>query len=104
MIEYENLKKTNKFFLNKFKQEYKKFSSRGQYVLSEKVLNFEKNFSLDMLSINSETLNLISGHLIPRAVPQYLFWHDLGNPVDYSQISQDAIDLRKRVENYAKNH
>lgn len=58
----------------------------------------------DYLSIKTETLNLISGHLIPRAVPQYLFWYDLGNPVDYSQISQDAIDLRKRVENYAKIH
>ena len=72
MIEYENLKKTNKFFLNKFKEEYKKFSSRGQYVLSEKVLNFEKNFSsflnasfcsgvgngLDALILSLESLKL----------------------------------------------
>lgn len=72
MIEYENLKKTNNFFLNKFKEEYKKFSSRGQYVLSEKVLNFEKNFSsflnasfctgvgngLDALILSLESLKL----------------------------------------------
>ena len=72
MIEYENLKKTNKFFLNRFKEEYKKFSSRGQYVLSQKVLNFEKNFSsflnspfcsgvgngLDALILSIESLNL----------------------------------------------
>lgn len=45
MIEYENLKKTNKFFFNKFKDEYKEFSLRGRYVLSQKVLDFEKNFS-----------------------------------------------------------
>jgi hypothetical protein len=54
------------------------------------------------LSIKTKTLNLISGHKIPRAVPQYLFWHNLGKPVDYSQISQDAINLRKRVEEYVK--
>jgi len=72
MIEYENLKKTNKFFLNKFKKEYKKFSSRGRYVLSQKVLNFEKNFSsflnasfcsgvgngLDALILSLESLKL----------------------------------------------
>jgi len=45
MIEYENLKKTNKFFLNKFKDECKNFTLRGQYILSQKLLNFEKNFS-----------------------------------------------------------
>ena len=72
MIEYENLKKTNKFFLNKFKEEYKEFSSRGRYILSQKVLNFENNFStflnasfcsgvgngLDALILSLESLKL----------------------------------------------
>jgi dTDP-4-amino-4,6-dideoxygalactose transaminase len=75
MIEYENLKKTNKFFLNKFKAEYKDFLLRGQYVLSQKVLSFEKNFSsflnasfcsgvgngLDALILALESLKLPKG-------------------------------------------
>lgn len=75
MIEYENLKKTNNFFLSKFKVEYKKFCSDGRYVLSEKVLNFEKNFSsflnasfcsgvgngLDALILSLESLKLTKG-------------------------------------------
>jgi len=51
-------------------------------------------------SIKTELLNQISGHIIPRAVPQYFFWEK--KPVDYSQISQDAINLRKRVKDYVK--
>lgn len=52
------------------------------------------------LSIKTKSLNLISGHNIPRAVPQYFFW--LNEPIDYSKISQDAINLRKRVKDYVK--
>lgn len=75
MIEYENLKKTNSFFLDKFKVEYKKFCSDGRYILSEKVINFEKNFSsflnssfcsgvgngLDALILSLESLKLTKG-------------------------------------------
>jgi hypothetical protein len=48
--------------------------------------------------IRSDTLNKISGHTgVPRAVPQYSFWHDLGNPVNYSTISPIAHKLRKDI-------
>ncbi len=52
------------------------------------------------LSIKTKSLNLIAEHKIPRAVPQYFFW--LNEPIDYSKISQDAINLRKRVKDYVK--
>jgi dTDP-4-amino-4,6-dideoxygalactose transaminase len=72
MIEYENLKKTNKSFLNTFKTEYEKFCLRGQYILSKNVVSFEKNFSsflnasfctgvgngLDALILSLESLRL----------------------------------------------
>jgi dTDP-4-amino-4,6-dideoxygalactose transaminase len=72
MIEYENLKKTNKFFLNKFKKKYNKFCLEGRYILSKEVLSFEKNFSsflnasfcsgvgngLDALILSLESLKL----------------------------------------------
>ena len=54
----------------------------------------------DYKMILNKSLNLISGHKIPRAVPQYYFWQQ--KEVDYSQISQDAINLRKRVKDYVK--
>lgn len=54
----------------------------------------------DYIMILNNSLNLISGHKIPRAVPQYYFWQQ--KEVDYSQISQDAINLRKRVKDYVK--
>ena len=41
MIEYENLHKTNKFFVKKFKNSYIKFCKNGNYILSESVFNFE---------------------------------------------------------------
>ena len=52
------------------------------------------------MMIGNKSLNLISGHKIPRAVPQYFFWEK--KPVDYSEISQDAINLRKRVKDYVE--
>lgn len=49
--------------------------------------------------IRSSTLNKISGHEgIPRAVPQYLFWHDLGKIPDYSSISSEAHELRQNIK------
>lgn len=50
--------------------------------------------------IVNQSMNLISGHKIPRAVPQYFFWQQ--KKVDYSQITQDAINLRKRVKDYVE--
>lgn len=75
MIEYENLKKTNSFFLQKFKSEYKKFCYNGNYILAKNVLNFEKKFShylgspycsgvgngLDALIMSLVSLNLPKG-------------------------------------------
>ena len=83
------------------------FSNRIMYVNLVDIVTHDsfihKPTNIDgYLSIKTKTLNLISGHKIPRAVPQYLFWHDLGKPVNYSRISQDAIKLRKRVEDYTK--
>ena len=75
MIEYENLKKTNNFFLKKFNNPYKKFCKDGRYILSKNVFNFEKKFSsylngsfctgvgngLDALILSLESLKLVVG-------------------------------------------
>ena len=75
MIEYENLKKTNNFFLKKFDNPYKEFCKDGRYILSKNVLNFEKKFSsyldgffctgvgngLDALILSLESLKLAVG-------------------------------------------
>lgn len=75
MIEYENLKKTNSLFIEKFKVEYKKFYNNGNYILGKNVLSFEKNFSsylkalhctgvgngLDALIMSLVALNLPKG-------------------------------------------
>lgn len=75
MIEYENLKKTNSFFINKFRNSYKKFCKNGRYILSENVLSFENKFAnflhapfcsgvgngLDALILSLESLNLEKG-------------------------------------------
>ena len=37
MIEYENLQKTNRIFLKKFKKSYKNFCKDGNYILSNNV-------------------------------------------------------------------
>lgn len=72
MIEYENLQKTNKFFLKKFNQPYKRFLNKGSYILSKNVVDFEKKFSayigtkfcvgvangMDALTISLKALNL----------------------------------------------
>ena len=50
MIEYENLKKTNKFFLKEFNKKYKQFCLDGSYILSKQGLNFEKNFAFFLKS------------------------------------------------------
>jgi hypothetical protein len=56
--------------------------------------NIDKYFQ-----IRSSSLNKISGHEgIPRAVPQYLFWHDLGKIPDYSLISSEAQELRQNIK------
>jgi len=48
--------------------------------------------------VRSSTLNKISGHVVPRAVPEYSFWHDLGtNSVNYDSISEDARALQKSI-------
>jgi hypothetical protein len=61
----------------------------------------QKLYNIDgYLSIKTKSLNLIAEHIIPRAVPQYFFW--LNKLVDYSKISQDAINLRKRVKDYVE--
>ena len=72
MIEYENLQKTNRIFLKKFKNSYKKFCKDGKYILSNNVTKFEKKFSayigkkycigvgngMDALTISLKSLNL----------------------------------------------
>ncbi len=72
MIEYENLQKTNRIFLKKFKNSYKKFCKDGKYILSDNVTKFEKKFSayigkkycigvgngMDALTISLKSLNL----------------------------------------------
>ena len=75
MIEYENLKKSNNFFIKKFETTFKKFCNDGKYILSKNVLNFEKKFSnflsakyctgvgngLDALVMSLKALNLEKG-------------------------------------------
>ena len=41
MIEYENLQKTNRIFLKKFKKSYKNFCKDGNYILSNNVNKFD---------------------------------------------------------------
>ena len=63
------------------------------------MINKPKTPGLYYFQIRSGTLNKISGHDgVPRAVPQYLFWHDLGKEVNYSSISDDAIKLREQIK------
>ena len=60
-------------------------------------------FIIIWFDIASEEIELNANPFNPFLC-QYLniFWHNLGNPVDYSQISQDSINLRKRIEEYVK--
>ena len=46
MIEYENLSKSNRKFYLEYLNKIKKILSKGSFILSEEVKNFEKNFSL----------------------------------------------------------
>ena len=48
--------------------------------------------------IINKTINDIAGHKIPRAVPKYSFFDDLGKSIDFTTISQDAIMLRLRIK------
>ena len=71
-IFFENLSKSNFFFIQKFKKEYRKFINNGKYILSESVDSFEKSFAkyigtnycvgvgngLDALTISLKLLNL----------------------------------------------
>ena len=71
-IFFENLGKSNYFFIKKFNKEYKKFIKNGKYILSESVEDFEKNFAsyigvnycvgvgngLDALTMSLKALNL----------------------------------------------
>ena len=71
-IYFENLNKSNQFFVDKFKKKFSYFLKKGQYILGKEVENFENNFSnyigtkycigvgngLDALTIALKSLNL----------------------------------------------
>ena len=45
MIEYENLRRSNQFFFDEYKQAFKKVLESGWYILGDSVGQFEKEFS-----------------------------------------------------------
>ena len=72
MIEYENLKKSNKKFFQEYQKSFEKILKSGWYILGKQVQKFEENFSkylnikncvgvangLDALTIAVQSLNL----------------------------------------------
>jgi hypothetical protein len=59
-----------------------------------------------ILTIKTPSLMDISGHTIPRAVPEYLFFEDLAKEkdVNYTSITTDVRDLIDTVYNNAYNY
>jgi dTDP-4-amino-4,6-dideoxygalactose transaminase len=71
-IYFENLSRSNSFFIKEFKKKYNEFIKKGNYILGKNLFNFEKNFAkylnvkycvgvgngLDALTIALKALNL----------------------------------------------
>lgn len=85
-IYFENLNNSNNFFINKFKKKFSEFTKRGQYILGNDLINFEKNFAkyigkkycvgvgngLDALTIALKSLNLPSNSEVIVASNAYV--------------------------------
>ena len=85
-IYFENLNNSNNFFINKFKKKFFEFTKKGQYILGNDLINFEKNFAkyigkkycigvgngLDALTIALKSLNLPSNSEVIVASNAYV--------------------------------
>ena len=86
MIEYENLKKTNNIFFNKYKKEFNSFLNSNDFILGKNVKTFENNFAkycgakycvgvnsgLDALILSLEALNIKKGSEVIVASNTYI--------------------------------
>jgi len=85
-IFFENLSKSNFFFIKKFHKSYVNFTRKGNYILSDFVESFEKNFAsynkskfcigvgngLDALTISLKSLNLNKNSEVLVAANSYV--------------------------------
>lgn len=86
IIFFENLAKSNFFFIKKFKKNYSIFIKKGEYILSDFVSKFENNFAvynnskfcvgvgngLDALTISLKSLNLRNNSEVLVAANSYV--------------------------------
>ena len=124
-IFFENLSKSNYFFIKKFNKSYLSFIKSGQYILSDFVRKFEKNFSfynkskycigvgngLDALTISLKSLNLEKNSEVLVAANSYvacimsIFNANL-KPVlvepNIDTYNIDVLQIEKKITNKTK--